>query len=126
VSALAEADRTRLAQMLGLLGSDHAGERDAAGLAVHRMIRQRRLAWYDILSPSLPPPDHDHRGDTAADPLRGDWRAMAATCTRFPHLLDKREWQFLSGLPRFPRLSAKQRAILVRIVTRLRATGCSL
>ena len=31
--------------VLGLLGSDHAGERDAAGLASHRMIRQRGLTW---------------------------------------------------------------------------------
>jgi hypothetical protein len=126
VSALAEADRTRLAQMLGLLGSDLAGERDAAGLAAHRLVRQRGLTWYDVLSPALPLPDHDHRGDTGADPLRGDWRAMAAACTRFPHLLSQWESQFLSGLQRFSRLSTKQHAILVRIVTRLRAAGCSL
>jgi hypothetical protein len=126
VSGLAEADRTRLAQMLGLLGSDHAGERDAAGLAAHRLIRQRGVTWHDVLSPTLPPPHHEHRGDAAADPLRSDWRAMAARCTQFPHLLDRWEWEFLSGLQRFPRLSAKQQTILIRIVTRLRAAGCSL
>ena len=64
--------------------------------------------------------------DTTADPLRGNWRAMGTACARFPHLIDKWEWQFLSGLQRFPRLSAKQRAILIRIVVRLRAAGCSL
>jgi hypothetical protein len=122
VSALADADRIRLAQMLGLLGSDHAGERDAAGLAAHRLIRQRDLTWFDVLTPSLPAPDLD----PADDPLRGDWRAMAAACTRFPHLIDGWERHFLSGLQRFPRLSPKQRAILVRIVVRLRAVGCSL
>lgn len=126
MNALAEADRTRLAQMLGLLGSDHAGERDAAGLAAHRMIRQRGLTWHDVLTSSLSPPHHDHRGDSAADPLRGDWRAMAARCTQFPHLIDRWEAEFLSGLQRFPRLSTKQHAILIRIVTRLRAAGCSL
>ena len=120
--ALADADRSRLAQMLGLLGSDHAGERDAAGLAAHRLIQQRGLTWHEVLAPSLSPPDHE----PAADPLRGDWRAMAAACTRFPHLIDRWEWKFLSGLHGFPRLSAKQQAILVRIVTRLRAAGCSL
>ena len=78
------------------------------------------------IAPTLPPLDHEPRGDTAADPLRGDWRAMAAACTRFQHLLDRWEWQFLSGLQCFPRLSAKQRAILIRIITRLRAAGCSL
>lgn len=121
-AALAEADRTRLAQMLGLLGSDHAGERDAAGLAAHRLVQQRGLTWFDVISPSLPPPDHDPR----ADPLHGDWRAVAASCMRFPHLLNRWEADFLSGLHRFPRLSGKQRTILTRIVTRLRAAGCSL
>jgi hypothetical protein len=122
----AEAERTRLAQMLGLLGSDHAGERDAAGLAAHRMIRQRGLTWHDVLTPSLPPPDHERRADHGTDPLRSDWRAMAAACLRFPHLFDQRERKFLSGLQRFRQLSAKQHAILVRLVTRLRAAGCSL
>jgi hypothetical protein len=126
VTALAEADRTRLAQMLGLLGSDHAGERDAAGLAAHRLIRQRGVTWFDVLTTTLPPPDHAHRTGHGSDPLRGDWRAMAARCTQFPHLIDKWEWQFLSGLHRFPRLSAKQNATLTGIVTRLRAAGCSL
>jgi hypothetical protein len=51
---------------------------------------------------------------------------MANACTKFPHLIDKWEGQFLSGLQRFPRLSSKQRAILIGIVTRLRAAGCSL
>jgi hypothetical protein len=112
--------------MLGLLGSDFAGERDAAGLAAHRMIRQRGLTWFDILIPSLPLPDHDHRSDTAADPLRGDWRRTAAACSRYPHLVNRWEAEFLNGLHRFSRLSSKQHKTLVGIVTRLRAAGCAL
>ena len=92
--------------MLGLLGSDFDGEVANAGRLADKLVRSAGLTWPDIIAPALPPPDHDHRGDTAADPLRGDWRAMAAACTRFPHLLDKWEWQFLSGLQRFPRLSS--------------------
>jgi hypothetical protein len=126
VTALAEADRTRLAQILGLLGSDFAGERDAAGQAAHRLVRSAGLTWHDVLTPAPPPPEHDHRGDPDADPLCGNWRATATACTRFPHLLSPWELHFLGGLQRFPRLSAKQGAILVRIVTRLRAAGCAL
>ena len=121
MTALAEADRDRLAKLLGLLGSAYDGEVANAGRLADRLVRSAGLTWPDILSPSLPSPDHDHRGNTAADPLRGDWRAMAVACTRFQHLIDKWEWQFLSGLQRFPWLSSKQHAILVRIVTRLRA-----
>lgn len=126
MNALAEADRDRLAKLLGLLGSAYDGEVANAGRLADRLVRSAGLTWPDIIAPALPPPDHEPHGDTAADPLRGDWRATAAACTRFQHLIDKWEWQFLSGLQRFPRLSTKQRAILVRIVTRLRAAGCSL
>jgi hypothetical protein len=125
MSALAEADRDRLTRLLGMLGSAFDGEVANAGRLADKLVRSAGLTWPDIIAPALPSPDHDHRDDTA-DPLRGDWRAMATVCTRFPHLIDRWEWQFLSGLRRFPRLSSKQRAILVRIVTRLRAAGCSL
>lgn len=122
MSALAEADRARLTRLLGMLGSDFDGEVAIAGRLADKLVRSARLTWGDIIAPALPPPDRD----PAADPLRGNWHAMAAACTRFPHLLDKWEWQFLSGLHRFPRLSAKQRAILIRIVVRLRAAGCGI
>ena len=124
--ALAEADRDRLARLLGMLGSAFDGEVANAGRLADKLVRGAGLSWPDIIAPALPSPEHEHCGDTAADPLRGDWRAMAATCTRFPHLIDKWEWQFLGGLHRFPRLSAKQRTILIRIVVRLRAANCSL
>jgi hypothetical protein len=126
VSALAEVDRDRLAKLLGLLGSAYDGEVANAGRLADKLVRGAGLMWPDIIAPSLPPPDHDHCDDPGADPLRGDWRAMAAACTRFPRLIDKWEADFLSGLQRFPRLSSKQRTILIRIVMRLRAAGCSL
>lgn len=121
MNALAETDRDKLTRLLGMLGSDFDGEVANAGRLADRLVRNAGLTWRDIIG-SSPPPDQDHHGD----PLRGDWRAMAAACTRFPHQLNSWEAKFLSGLHRFPRLSAKQNAILVRIVTRLRAAGCSL
>jgi hypothetical protein len=126
VNALADVDRDRLTRLLGMLGSDFDGEVANAGRLADKLVRSAGLTWHDVLTPTLPPPDHYHRGDTTAAPPRGNWRAMATACTRFPHLIDKWEWQLLSGLHRFPRLSAKQHAILVRIVVRLRAAGCSL
>lgn len=119
---LPEADRARLTRLLGMLGSNFDGEVANAGRLADKLVRAAGLQWADVIAPALPSPDND----ATADPLRGDWRAMTAACMRFPHLVDKWEWQFLGGLPRFPRLSAKQRAILIRIVVRLRASGCSL
>jgi len=126
MSALADSDRERLARLLGMLGSDHLGEVANAGRLADKLVRAAGLTWSDVIPLALRPPDREPHGDTAADPLRGDWRAVAVACTRYQHLLDKWEWQFLSGLQRFPRLSAKQRAILIRIVVRLRAAGCAL
>ena len=123
MTAFAAPDRDRLARLLGMLGSEFDGEVTSAARLADRLVRAAGLTWRDVITPAL---SHDPRSDTAADPLRGDWRAMAARCTQFPHLIDKWEWQFLSGLHRFPRLSAKQNATLTGIVTRLRAAGCSL
>jgi len=123
VTALAEAERDRLTRLLGMLGSAYDGEVANAGRLADKLVRSAGLTWRDIIAPIPHGPPND---DTTADPLRGNWRAMGTACARFPHLIDKWEWQFLSGLQRFPRLSAKQRAILIRIVVRLRAAGCSL
>jgi len=47
--------RLRLAKILGMLGSAHAGERDAAFLAAERVLKEAGLTWYDILD--IPPKD---------------------------------------------------------------------
>jgi hypothetical protein len=48
-AVLTNPDRERLAKLLGLLGSDHAGERDAAGLAADRLVRAAGLTWSSIV-----------------------------------------------------------------------------
>jgi hypothetical protein len=40
---------TRLVKFLGMLGSDHAGERANAGGFASRMIRERGLTWAEII-----------------------------------------------------------------------------
>jgi hypothetical protein len=123
MTALARSDLVEhLAKLLGMLGSDHLGEVANAGRLADKLVRSAGLTWADIVAPVLlPPPDAD--GDT--DPIH-DWRRTAAACSRYPHLLNSWEAEFVAGLPRFPRLSRRQHAILVKIVTRLRACGCAL
>jgi hypothetical protein len=118
MSALATSDRVHLAKLLGMLGSDHAGERDNAARAAHRLVQQHGITWYDVVV-THPPPDAD-------DPIGADWRRTAASCRRYPHLLNPWEADFLVGLPRFPRLSTKQRSALLKLLVRLRACGCEL
>jgi hypothetical protein len=47
---LSPADRERLSK---LLGSDHPGERAAAGRRAHRMLQERGIAWSGALAPVL-------------------------------------------------------------------------
>ena len=100
MSVLAPADRTRLAQLLGLLGSNFAGERDAAGLAAHRLITDRGLTWSDVVAPALLEPQPRAKAD--GGPGHGDWRRGVAACLRYPVYLNRWEREFLTGLGRFP------------------------
>ncbi len=42
---------TKLVRILGMLGSDQPGERAAAALAAHRLVRSKNTTWYDLLHP---------------------------------------------------------------------------
>lgn len=103
------AARTRLVKLLGLLGSDQPGERDAAGLAAHRLLQQCRVSWADLLAK---PPQH-------REPLHSTWRDTCAELMKRPG--DLRAWEktFVADLPNFRRISTKQRYVLQEIATRV-------
>jgi hypothetical protein len=44
------ADRERLAAILGMLGSDHAGERAAAALQAEAFRRKHGLTWAELIN----------------------------------------------------------------------------
>ena len=55
---MTDADRQRLAAILGMLGSEHAGERAAAGLQAEAFRRKHGLTWEKMLQPvvlNIPP-----------------------------------------------------------------------
>jgi len=110
MTALDSAERSRLAKLLGMLGSTHPGEREAAALAADRFIRSRGAAWRQVLRP----PAEEHKL-----PLLGTWRDTCAKCLAHPRGLRKWEVDFLTDLPKFRRLSVKQRYVLTEIATRL-------
>ena len=47
--ALPVRDAQKLARILGMLGSAHAGERDAEALAADQLVRERGLTWPALL-----------------------------------------------------------------------------
>jgi hypothetical protein len=135
-STLSEADRVRLSKLLGMCGSDFDGERAAAALAADRLIRDRGMTWEQVLIPS-PPIEKPTRASWEEPESRAwdqpsreepwwwekpphrDWRQTRALCLNHEWDLSNWELEFLQGLDRFPRLSAKQRAVLDRIAKRV-------
>jgi hypothetical protein len=102
--------RTKLSRVLALLGSDKAGERDAAGLAAHRIIAASGMSWAQILNQ----PERDHRL-----PELGTWRQTCRACLEQRGSLRQWEVGFLIDLPKFRRLSTKQRYVLKEIADRV-------
>jgi hypothetical protein len=48
-------DLVKLTRILGMLGSDHAGERAAAALAAHRHVKALGTSWWGLLNGAKEP-----------------------------------------------------------------------
>ena len=115
MTTLSPAERTRLVGVLGLLSSDFAGERAAAGLLATKMLRDRGLCWSDLIA------DQTQAAITtrgAADPTND-----FGLCLKHIDKLTAWEIGFLRSLARARRRSAKQLAVVSRIAETLRARG---
>ncbi len=110
-AVLSAADADKLAKILGMLGSDHPGERDAAAIKAAAFVRSREVTWPDIIRPG-PPPRWQPVSNT---------RDLALQCAKFPAVLTVWECQFLAEIASLPRPpSAKQLSILRKIAERAR------
>ena len=113
---LVSADRAKLARILGMMGSDHVGERAAAALKASDLLRQRGLTWLDVLSGGEPP-----RPQASPYPPPRGFAADAQACLRQPDLFTAWEREFLSSVSGRRRLSTKQLTILAQLTERVRA-----
>ena len=113
-AVLDPASRAKLVNILGMLGSDFAGERASAGLLACRFLKKHGLRWEDVIGS---PPRHEK--PRVADQSTGD----LGLCLR--HLTALTEWEqgFCRSLAMRPRLSPKQSDVLHRIAGTLRARG---
>jgi hypothetical protein len=102
--------REKLAKVLPLLGSDTPGERDAAALAVHRILTKSGLCWDQILAGK--PTEH-------REPFHGTWRSTCVKLQKRNGSLRPGERSFIADLPRFQRISTKQRYVLKEIADRV-------
>jgi hypothetical protein len=107
----------RLCKLLGMLGSDHEGERAVAGRLASDLLRANKLTWADVIGaePSEVP---CFRVRTWHEP-RGH-REAAAECLAWPEILTDWETDFLKSISSRWRLSGRQRHCLVRIIDKCR------
>ena len=107
MTAPSDTDRVRLAKLLGMLGSDHAGERASAGAAAHRLIKSLGSTWQQILAPPPPPPPPDL------------WKTVLIQALSQAASLTPIEYEFLMGLTKQVWLIPQQEAWLNQIANRV-------
>jgi hypothetical protein len=100
--------RKRLAMICGMFGSHHVGERAAAALKAHEIVRELGVTWEQILV--LP------KGKAEI----AEVRRIARELLKHPELFNDFELGFLKSMKRWTcSLSAKQRDLLALLVERL-------
>ena len=124
--ALPARDLDRLTKLLGLLGSDHDGERATAARMASDLLRAHRLTWADVLGPAPPrpcPACTAHRAPRGA--AAGSWRQTLATlaelAVRRPALFTDWERAFICNLLDRRTISERQREILAELAEKVGA-----
>jgi hypothetical protein len=110
---------SKLVKVLGMLGSAHDGE-VAAGRKAHSMLQAEGLTWGEVIVPAAPRPEppqrSPHRWRRPASP--GD---TAALCLLWPEVLSDWETCFCRSIAGQRRISAKQAAVLAKIIGKIEA-----
>jgi hypothetical protein len=121
-------DAELLAKMLGMMGSDHAGERANAAAAAEAMRKKLGLTWPELLGLSqefTPERDTARPKPTWREPRT--WAEAVECAVRHDFLLNDWERRFVRDLApktwRGPsmRLSEKQQAKIDDIIAKVRA-----
>lgn len=114
-AVVAQRDVERLGKLLGMLGSEHEGERSAAAAAADRKLRELGLTWEQLVARAF------HVASPPGQPRPAAARHLAATdwlmaCWPF---LSEWERNFTSSLRAQASLTLRQRAKLGEIVRRV-------
>jgi hypothetical protein len=106
----------RLRKLLGMLGSDHEGERATAGRMANDLLRQHKLTGSDVLGGEI----------EVVRPTVRVWhepyghREAAVQCLAWPEPLNDWEMEFLRSISGRWRLSGRQAHCLERILVKTR------
>ena len=117
--ALAPGQRDKLVRVLGMLGSEHMGERAAAALAADKLLRSVGVTWAEVIGEQ---PVSSGYGFSAS-PVP-DYVSDLQACGRRSDLLTKWEVTFVTGLAQQKTpASRRQRDLLAGIAAKVRAAG---
>ncbi len=88
---MANADLARLGRILGLLGSEHEGERAAAALAADRLVKRMGAEWPALIGASASPRDGGAGVPAVRNP--GEWNEeqVKAAQARMRQVRDENE-----------------------------------
>jgi hypothetical protein len=116
MNALTPAVREKLVRVLGMLGSDHHGERASAALHASMILKDVGLRWQDVIGSQIP---QRQLPDSTIPTWRGDL-ALCARCVSYT-----REWErgFIRSVGARATLTPKQKLVLHEIAEALRARG---
>ena len=118
----AQLDRRRLALVVALFASPHAGERIAALEAAGRLLAAGGVSWRDLIERAAKPTTTTDDDEDLGEPI-GPHRVVAADLLRrFSGRLTPWERTFLGGLRAFHKLTPKQRGVLDNIRRKVAAT----
>lgn len=126
---LANSDFDRLGKLLGMLGSEHDGERATAGMMADRFLRDRGTSWNALVdtlrrashpqTTSWSSPPRSHWSPEPVSPLRNHQR-QARECLTWQHLLSDWERGFVSDIAAARSVSCKQADKLAVILAKVR------
>lgn len=111
---LSTADRSTIAKLLGLVGSEHDGEALSAARKAHQLVRSRQATWADALGLEASPPEPAHLA-VARELLRTG-----------KGIITPWEARFLRGVLGFKTLSDHQRQTLDGIKEKVEASAADM
>jgi hypothetical protein len=118
-----DADRDRLVKLLRMFSSDHDGEVAAAARAIHKLVEARSLDWDDLIIDVR----HPRRYSPPPPGVGAGEADLIHHCLECAECITAWESDFLhsigASVVQWGRLTPKQRAILDRIVNKLRVQG---
>jgi hypothetical protein len=111
----------RLRKLLGMLGSEHDGERATAAAKADAFVRSLGLSWTDVIAPPIVP-EHSRRIQSWRSAAT-DWQRMASFCHARRWSLSQRQRDFVESALTWRELSEKQKGWLTAIYAGLHRGG---